>query len=174
MVSIGVDPSFTATGIIILNKGELSYEKTTTNLGPKEGPITRTLSIADDVKKSMIQHKPKIAVIEGFSYGSNSKSIFERAYLNWRIREVFESEMCRWIEIAPSTLKKYATGKGTSSKEEVMIGIFDLWGKTFKDDNKADAFVLAQIGQAIINNKTPMEKHQAEMLKEIKRRNVIV
>jgi crossover junction endodeoxyribonuclease RuvC len=42
------------------------------------------------------------------------------------------------------TLKKYATGKGTSKKQEMLLQIYKRWGVEFNDDNAADSYALAR------------------------------
>jgi Holliday junction resolvasome RuvABC endonuclease subunit len=49
------------------------------------------------------------------------------------------------LQIPPMTLKKYATGKGTSKKQEMLMQIYKRWGQEFNDDNAADAYALARI-----------------------------
>jgi hypothetical protein len=36
------------------------------------------------------------------------------------------------------TLKKYAAGKGTAKKQEMLLQIYKRWGLEFNDDNAAD------------------------------------
>ena len=51
------------------------------------------------------------------------------------------------LKVPPSTLKKYATGRGNAKKIEVVLSVYKHFGKEFKDDNEADAYVLARIAQ---------------------------
>jgi crossover junction endodeoxyribonuclease RuvC len=49
------------------------------------------------------------------------------------------------LQIPPMTLKKYATGKGTSKKQEMLLQIYKRWGVEFSDDNAADAYALGRL-----------------------------
>ena len=49
------------------------------------------------------------------------------------------------LQIPPMTLKKYATGKGTAKKQEMLLQIYKRWGVEFNDDNAADAYALARL-----------------------------
>jgi hypothetical protein len=40
------------------------------------------------------------------------------------------------------TLKKYATGKGTAKKQEMLLQIYKRWGVEFNDDNAADFTII--------------------------------
>lgn len=47
--------------------------------------------------------------------------------------------------VAPPTLKKYVTGKGTGDKNTILLKVFQSWGVEFSDDNLADAYALARL-----------------------------
>jgi Holliday junction resolvasome RuvABC endonuclease subunit len=49
------------------------------------------------------------------------------------------------LQIPPMTLKKYASGKGTSKKQEMLLQIYKRYGVEFNDDNAADAYALARL-----------------------------
>lgn len=51
------------------------------------------------------------------------------------------------LKVPPSTLKKYATGRGNAKKVEVVLAVYKHWGKEIRDDNEADAYALARIAQ---------------------------
>jgi Holliday junction resolvasome RuvABC endonuclease subunit len=51
--------------------------------------------------------------------------------------------------IPPMTLKKYATGKGNSKKQEMLLQIYKNWGVEFTDDNAADSYALARLAAGI-------------------------
>lgn len=61
-------------------------------------------------------------------------------------------EVCRTpLQIPPMTLKKYATGKGTAKKQEMLLQIYKRWGVEFNDDNAADAYSLGRLATDLIN-----------------------
>lgn len=48
--------------------------------------------------------------------------------------------------VAPSTLKKYVTGKATGvQKNQMLLQVYKKWGVEFPDDNAADSFGLAHL-----------------------------
>ena len=49
-------------------------------------------------------------------------------------------------------LKKFATGKGNTKKEDTVLPIFKRWDFEHPSDNVRDAYVLAQIARSIKNN----------------------
>ena len=78
----------------------------------------------------------------------------------------FEEHIRKPFLIPPSTLKKYATGKGTSKKQEMLLQIYKRWNVEFNDDNAADAYALARLaaGEAI----DAVERAVVEQIKDPK------
>jgi Holliday junction resolvasome RuvABC endonuclease subunit len=73
--------------------------------------------------------------------------------------------------IPPMTLKKYATGKGTSKKQEMLMQIYKRWNVEFNDDNAADAYALARLaGKLQID---AIEKQVVEQVEDPKYRDMI-
>ncbi len=172
MLIIGIDPSLTATGIVVLRDGEVELAEKTKDR-PELGTIKRVTdirfhigSIIDNLEtKEEWDNKwqaPDLIVIEGFSYGSKGRGIFDIAYLGWRIREQLEQlkeqDNVPWIEVPPTQLKKFATGKGNANKEIILQQVYKRWGYETDDNNIADAYVLAQIGEAYFKAKNEIEQ----------------
>jgi crossover junction endodeoxyribonuclease RuvC len=165
---IGIDPSLTATGIIILDEaGNIEAQKLTSN-NPKLPTISRVRQILDEIKEAISNNTNITSIgIEGFSFGSKGKSLFEIAYLGYRIRE--ELQNFNLIDIAPTELKKYATGKGNSPKDIVMLNVYKRWGMEFHNNNLADAYVLAKICQEMYNTSTTLAEFQKEILLKLRK-----
>jgi Holliday junction resolvasome RuvABC endonuclease subunit len=83
----------------------------------------------------------------------------------------YEEHLRKPLQIPPMTLKKYATGKGTSKKQEMLLQIYKRWGVEFNDDNAADAYALARLasGSAI----DAIERETQEKIKDPKYRDTI-
>ncbi|CAB4128320.1 hypothetical protein UFOVP223_5 [uncultured Caudovirales phage] len=75
------------------------------------------------------------------------------------------------LQIPPMTLKKYATGKGTSKKQEMLLQIYKRWGVEFNDDNAADAYSLGRLATG--SHIDAVEKAVVEQIKDIKYRDFI-
>jgi Holliday junction resolvasome RuvABC endonuclease subunit len=71
--------------------------------------------------------------------------------------------------VPPLTLKKYATGKGTSKKQEMLLQIYKRWGVEFSDDNAADAYALARLAGGLTIDK--IEAEVVEKIKDVKYRD---
>lgn len=75
------------------------------------------------------------------------------------------------LQVPPMTLKKYATGKGTAKKQEMLLQIYKRWSVEFNDDNAADAYALARLagGHAI----DKIEQEVLDKMTDVKYRDVI-
>lgn len=105
--------------------------------------------------------------IEGFSYGSKGRSISTQYGIGWALRIMLVESKLNYTEVPPSSLKKFATGKGDVSKDGLVLPIYKLWGFESHSDNIRDAYVLAQIARAL-DGKSKMFKYQEEALKKVK------
>jgi crossover junction endodeoxyribonuclease RuvC len=75
------------------------------------------------------------------------------------------------LQIPPMTLKKYATGKGTSKKQEMLMQIYKRWQVEFNDDNAADAYALARLAGKVSIDAT--ERAIVEQILDTKYRDTI-
>jgi crossover junction endodeoxyribonuclease RuvC len=180
MLIIGIDPSLTSTGIVVLRDGKVELAETTKNR-PDLGTIERVKLIRERIAsiiENLINEEktewqaPDLIVIEGFSYGSKGRSVFDIAYLGWRIREdlerLKEQDNIPWLEVPPSQLKKFATGQGNANKEIILQQVYKRWGVEFSDNNQADAYVLAQIGRAYLGDTEGLTAFQQEVIANLK------
>lgn len=181
MIVVGVDPSLTSSGIVVLRDGKIELAETTKNR-PELGTIERVWlirerieSIVRDLRDSecdLIRECPDLIVIEGFSFASKGRSVFDIAYLGWRIREALEllkiNDNIPWIEVPPTQLKLFATGKGNANKEIILQQVYKRWNAEFSDNNQADAFVLAKIGEAYLGNIDGLTQIQQGVISSLK------
>ncbi len=180
MLIIGIDPSLTSTGIIVLRDGKVELAETTKNR-PDLGTIERVKLIRERIAsiiENLINEEktewqaPDLITIEGFSYGSKGRSVFDIAYLGWRIREDLEQlrvdDGIPWLEVPPTQVKQFATGKGNANKEIILQQVYKRWGVEFSDNNQADAYVLAQIGRAYLGDTEGLTAFQQEVIANLK------
>ncbi len=81
----------------------------------------------------------------------------------------YEEHLRTPLQIPPMTLKKYATGKGTAKKQEMLMQIYKRWGIEFNDDNAADSYALARLAAGIATD--AVEKTIVEQIKDPKYRD---
>lgn len=161
---VGLDPS-TKTGIVILDKkGNVILEKEITS-SIKEDP-QRFIHITEQILEHL-KDGDKIC-IEGFSYGSRGRGVSTQYGIGWTIRTALFYQDVDYTEVTPGGLKKFATGKGNTSKDNMILPIYKRWGYEHKSDNVRDAFVLAQISRAM-HEDIKLTKFQKEVIEVIKK-----
>src|SRR5690625_4309454 len=106
--------------------------------------------------------------IEGLSYGSRGSRISTQCCIGLIIRSFFVKVNINYKEVTPGQLKKFATGKGNTSKDNIILPIYKRWGYEHDSDNVRDAYVLAQIARALKGH-GELVKYQEEVIKELKK-----
>ena len=163
---VGIDPSLTGTSYCSIMGGEVvAYG--TIDTGKLEG-MERLRALKERLTAVLSTLKPDLICIEGYSFGSKGRGVYGIAEWGGVMRMLLEEHLYDWIEIPPSTLKKFATGKGTAPKETVIAHVYKRWGRMCANNNEADAFVLAKIGWALTSDEE-LTKYQVEALSKIKR-----
>ena len=159
---VGIDPS-TKTGLVILNGDEVEIEiEITTNI---ESDPERFMSLAKHVVKHL--KEDDVICIEGFSFGSKGKGVSTQYGIGWLIRSELIRNGYTYHEVAPGGLKKFATGKGTTKKDEMVLPIYKRWGYEGATDNIRDAFVLAKIAQSLQDDSN-LTVYQRDVIKKVK------
>ncbi len=83
-----------------------------------------------------------VLVLEGYSFGSQGRSVYQIGELGGVIRFAAFVTGTTTVEVAPSTLKKFATGRGNSPKDAMIAAAIRRFGFEGSDNNEADAFLL--------------------------------
>jgi crossover junction endodeoxyribonuclease RuvC len=142
---IGIDLSWSNTGLAALNQsGEvLQFRSIKTN--PKDDKWKRANRIVHEILEFVDQFGTSLIAIEGYSFGSkfNRENMGE---IGGIVRYNLWIHKYEFIDISPTNLKKFATGKGNATKEE-MVSYANSKGFQCKDHNVCDAFALAKMLQ---------------------------
>lgn len=160
---VGIDPS-TKTGFVALDEnGNVLAEKEITGQGDKDP--RRMVTLKESIIKEL--RKDDVICIEGFSYGSRGRGISFQFGLGHAIRNAMFSNKIDFTVVAPGQLKKFATGKGNASKDNMILPIYKRWGYEHDSDNVRDAYVLSRIGMAL-DGHGELVKYQKEIIKELR------
>ena len=160
---IGIDPS-TKTGFVALDKdGHILMAEEVTGQGNKDPK--RMVTLVDNLMQRIT--KDDIICVEGFSYGSKGNKVDFQFGLGHAIRNAMFTAGIEFTVVAPSQLKKFATGKGNTAKENMILPIYKRWEFENESDNVRDAYVLAQIARSLTID-TKVTKYQSEVLEGLK------
>ena len=149
---VGIDPSFTRTGVCIF-EGE-NYSFFSLSSDKRQNTFARQKRILNDVCIKL--KKYDIVTIEEFGVSarfSPSGKFCERIELCGMLKLCIPKiTKLPWLSITPSMLKSFATGKSTSHKEDVLEAIERRWNIRPANNDEGDAFVLAQYTRAVIED----------------------
>jgi crossover junction endodeoxyribonuclease RuvC len=150
----GIDTSLTGTGVALIGPYNPTEMETRTfrSKGTQADTIEQRLRrleglVADVVKWLNISTFPGLVVIERPSFGATSGSHHDRSGLWWLMVDAMHAEGAHVVEASPTTVKKFATGKGNAGKTEVMAKMIrEFPDIEIRNDNEADALTLALMG----------------------------
>lgn len=164
---MGIDPSLTSTGVCYPDG-----ETTTWSPKPTTKGVERLSWFSSQLNGVLVDPTtaPNLILLEGYAYGRANQA-HQLGELGGVLRLTAHRAHKFVVVVPPSTLKKYATGKGNASKEEVLVQAVLRAGREFTND-EADAWWLHQIGMAHYINvgayknlpgfiDVPMARHEA-------------
>ena len=154
-MSMGVDPSTAATGIVILTPNTdgppgLLLERDIKY--PKLEGLARKIAIVTDIMELVHQFKPDRLVVEGYSLNmKNASSVVPLVELGGILRLMMKLDGLSWYDPKATEVKKFVTGKGNVNKDVVMMHVLKRWDHTSLSNNTADAYGLSAMGLAHAN-----------------------
>ena len=158
---VGIDLS-TKTGLVILDKfGHIINEEEITS---KQDDPARMCEIVAKIMNQIDEND--IIMIEGFSYGSRGRGMSFQFGLGYALRIELYKQGYEYTIATPAQLKKFATNKGNSSKENMILPIYKNWTFEHDSDNVRDAYVLAQMARGL-HGHGKLYEYQKEVLKKI-------
>jgi len=132
-----LDLSITATGVC-LPDGTVSTIRTRTADGDR-----RLLVIEDAVRS--VATGVDLVVLEALTGNLKGSASVTIGKVHGVVDRLLMREMeIPYVEVSPSTLKKFASGNGNCNKIEMGVSAMQRFGLRFRDDNQCDAFWLHQ------------------------------
>jgi crossover junction endodeoxyribonuclease RuvC len=144
---IGIDLSLTATG---MSDGASTW--LVKSSGHKGDDLAerheRLATIAARVEDDVRQRAAELVVIEQPAFSRTTGHMHDRSGLWWLVVHRLRVAGFQVVEVAPTALKKYATGKGNANKGAVIDATARRFPDidTAADDNRCDALWLAAMG----------------------------
>jgi Holliday junction resolvasome RuvABC endonuclease subunit len=106
-------------------------------------------------RRFLIQHggTVSLAAIEGFSMGSKGKSAksIEIGAVGMMARVELWRRGIPFLEVPPSTLKKWISGHGNAEKSQMVKEVLKRWGYDAEDDDAADSYALVRLAERWVN-----------------------
>lgn len=156
MIVVGIDTSLTGTGVAAIDTStrEVVDTRTIGSSGKADASLTdrrhrlgRLVSRISDA--AMLLHldydqKADLVVIETPAYDSRTGHQHDRSGLWWLLVNRLGSLDIPVVEVTTGGVKKYATGKGNSKKDAVLLAVARRYPHVeLSSNDEADALVLA-------------------------------
>ena len=111
--------------------------------------LKRLIKIKNEVMSSGVCID--LVIIEGIAFMvRNSVSLVQLSALNYMVRESLYKEKIPFLIVAPTTLKRFCTGKGNCPKDLILLEVYKRWEESFDHNDLADAYGLAKIGELFL------------------------
>lgn len=165
---LGIDPSTAATGLACHGgfyrtiKPSAGADEPAKRLSEIDRAFRRYLRGLGAADVAMIELVPM--------HGVQPLAKIRLAELGGVLRLALYEHAIPYVDVNPMSLKKWATGKGTAQKAE-MVKAAKNAGAHVTNDNEADAFWLQTIGEAFYNlppeRFNHLEQHQQDLLDKL-------
>ena len=172
-VICGLDLSLNKTGVMVLNaKGDIIHQecidideankviKENWKIENKDKLKSKEYTVKNDynhdlksmprlsfIKERILEILKEFKVtkiaIEGYSFSSRGRSVFDLGELGGAIRLALYENSYAYVDVSPSSVKAFII-IGNADKEQMRLGIISKYGHNFENDNIADAFALAR------------------------------
>lgn len=108
-----------------------------------------------------------VVVIEGYSFGAKGNAILNLAELGGIVRVALVDRGQPYVEVPPSSLKLFATGKGNAPKDAVLVEAVKQLGYHGHDHNVADALWLLRLAECGLQLRSCTNEHQRRALAKL-------
>ena len=150
MIYVGIDPSLTSPGFAVLN--EDGSPRGVFNLATRDLRGGERLAAIYDFAMSLFPMSGEIlkghAVIEGYAINAQNRP-FDLGEAGGILRLVLAQNRIPYTVVPPALVKKFVTGSGQATKEQVQLCTKRNWGFSFEQEDQCDAFVMGRIARAI-------------------------
>ncbi len=149
---LGLDPS-TKTGVVVLNfDGKVEYASEwaislakTATFEDRMGRLNQFFAKLNYLLNEYYHLNLRCA-IEGYGF-ANTHTLATLVEIGTTFRKALHNRIIPTVEVPPSSLKKFVTGKGNTKKDQMRLAIYKKWGFEHDSDNIVDAYGLARYVQ---------------------------
>ena len=140
---LGIDPSLNSTGVVCVDDNKSVIFSNAIHTDINDNIYTRIQHIEKEITSVIEKFEPVYVAIENLSFASRGKAMFQLAGLHFLICLSMMNRNIPFIEVAPTSLKKFVTKSGRAKKEMMLLQIYKHYGVEFETSDEADAYGLA-------------------------------
>lgn len=142
---IGLDLSLSSTGVAC-NAGWTDRIR----LAPDPAPFLRMRTIRARIRE-FANTATRLVVVEGLAISRQTGQHLTRAGMWHLVMEDVDARGVPWLQVTPTGLKKFATGRGNAGKDEVLAAAVRRFPHIeVRGNDEADALWLAAIGADLL------------------------
>lgn len=160
---LGLDLSLRSTGLARVRSTGACYTWIIGSRGKRADTLVmRADRIADlaGLITAGVMFSDRLVVLEAPSYGQLGGSTWDRAGLWWAVVLKLSRINMPVAMVAPTTVKKWATGSGKAAKGDVQKAMAGLYpGAHLKTSDEADALAMAHLGAFYRGFEPPILEH---------------
>lgn len=143
MLYLGIDQSLNHTGVALVDSLGNAIACHAIIVKKLRG-AERLAHVRTELSNFFASYSNVVAgAIEGPSLNSNHRE-FDLGEISGVLKADFFTKGIDLVVVPPTTLKKFVTGKGQASKEQMLYSVNQKYQLSLTDDNIADAFGLAR------------------------------
>jgi Holliday junction resolvasome RuvABC endonuclease subunit len=156
MIVLGIDQSYTASGLVVASGEEMLYSGVFKT--PKDMDIfQRAWNISEHIVETVTKLNVELIAIEGLAFGMTGNATRDLAGLQFlivsKLRHVLRKQV---IIVSPKSLKVFATANGKAKKKDMIAALPEDIVSIFKGEgyklttglaDLADAYFLMQYAQ---------------------------
>ena len=136
MLTMGIDQSYTSTGIFILDQDKNIILVKTISSSKDQDFFDRAWMISQAINNIVSEYKPHQINMEDLAFGSIGNATRNLAGLQYVIVTSLRHNLnINCLLVPPTTLKKFATSKGNSKKSELYECLPDYIKTELKNRN---------------------------------------
>lgn len=153
---LGIDPSLTATGAVLLDDSTIEHSRTecrpsvvwAESWKPPKGVVgaDRLCWFDEQIRAALVDvpgiHGDGRVAFEGYSYGSisHAHALGEQGGV---FRLAVATHLIPYVEIPPSTWRKELFGRGRLEKDQVRLKAFQRYSVEFESMDVTEAWCIA-------------------------------
>lgn len=169
---IGIDPSLTNTAVVAgdtFDDFRIETFSSVANGTDAKSRIERfeDLAIRVNFFCDRWRHRRQVVFIEGYSFGSKGSAVTGICEYGGLLRRCLLSFTKEIYEVAPPTLKKFCTGKGSGPKDMIAAHLTKRYGVLLANNDEYDAFGLYQFGLVAMGVTEPANVAQREAVETV-------
>lgn len=137
-VVMGIDQSFTSSGIVLINEHEAVIETFRITSNKENDIFARAYGIANEISSIVGRFNPDIIGLEGLAFSKFGDATRDLAGLQFVIvtRLRYTHKYDNLVVVTPNALKKYATAKGGANKNDMVDALPPNVLESFKQSYK--------------------------------------